>query len=252
MNAVDAVDVRRRVVLGYIPAGWYPTSVAVSPDGARLFVANAKGSLPRVPNAAPAGPNGAWGQYIQSVLEGTVSTLPCPEDRELARLTARVLSDNGLNVDPVRTTVRAPLPSGIRHVIYIVKENRTYDQVLGDLKQGNGDPSLTLFGRDVTPNQHALAQRFVLLDNFYVCGEVSGDGRDWSTAGMISEYIARNVPFKYSGRGRNYDFEGQVNGSAPDLEGKPDVASPPAGYLWDTSNGSASSTGLCIAVTCPR
>ncbi|HLK55505.1 MAG TPA: alkaline phosphatase family protein, partial [Chthonomonadaceae bacterium] len=127
----------------------------------------------------------------------------------------------------------APLHPAIKHVIYIIKENRTYDQVLGDLPQGNGDPSLVLFGRDVTPNLHALAERFVLLDNFYDCAEVSADGWNWSTSGMVSEYAARNVHFNYSGRGRNYDFEGENNGTPVDLIGLPDVNRAPGGYIWD-------------------
>ena len=102
-------------------------------------------------------------------------------------------------------------PQKIQHVIYIVKENRTYDQVLGDLPQGNGDPNRCIFGRDVTPNLHALAERFVLLDNFYDCGEVSGDGWTWSTQAQANEYVQRNVPYEYSGRGRSFDYEGQIN-----------------------------------------
>ncbi len=120
------------------------------------------------------------------------------------------------------------LSSGkIKHVIYVIKENRTYDQILGDLPQGNGDPSLVLFGHDITPNQHALAERFVLLDNLYACGEVSGDGWDWSTQGMADAYVIRNIPYNYSHRGRKYDEEGQNNGyptagaKAKDDDGKP-------------------------------
>jgi hypothetical protein len=101
------------------------------------------------------------------------------------------------------------------------------------MSQGNGDKSLCLFPREVTPNQHALAERFVLLDNFHVCAEVSADGWDWSVSGMISEYTARNAPYNYSGRGRGYDFEGQNNGVPVDLKGIPDVARAPSGYFWD-------------------
>jgi hypothetical protein len=116
--------------------------------------------------------------------------------------------------------------------MYIVKENRTYDEVLGDVPQGNGDPSLVLFGKDVTPNQHALADRFVLLDNLYACGEVSGDGWVWSTQGMADAYVVRNVPYNYSGRGRRYDFEGENNSyptaglPAKDEKGTPWAANP--------------------------
>ena len=141
-------------------------------------------------------------------------------------------------------------------MIYIVKENRTYDQVLGDLPQGNGSPALALFGQSVTPNLHALAQRFVLLDNFYDCAEASGDGWPWSTQGIANEYVIKNLPYNYSGRGRNYDYEGSNNnyptGGFPATDpygnslvgpnspfvgkGGPaitDVAEAPGGHIWD-------------------
>ncbi|SRR5579884_47193 len=235
MNAVAAVRLNENggSVEGYLPAGWYPTAVAVSADGARLFVANAKGAQPRNPNSSPAGPNGAWGQYIQNILEGTVSTLTLPAAEELNRLTAQTVANARIQPSAARANQNVSLPAGIKHVIYIIKENRTYDQVLGDMPQGNGDPGQVLFGRDVTPNLHALAERFVLLDNFYCCAEVSADGWGWSTSGMISEYTARNAPFNYSGRGRDYDFEGENNGVPVDLLGVPDVARAPSGYIWD-------------------
>ena len=114
----------------------------------------------------------------------------------------------------------SPLPK-IEHVIYIVKENRSYDQVLGDMKQGNGDPSLVLFGENVTPNLHKLAREFVLLDNFYVNSDVSADGHNWSTAAIAPDYVQKMWPNKYANRRTTYDFEEQ------------DAASlPPAGYLW--------------------
>jgi hypothetical protein len=134
-----------------------------------------------------------------------------------------------------------------------VKENRTYDQILGDVREGNGDPDLAEFGGQVTPNQHALAHQFVLLDNFYDCGEVSGDGWTWSTASMANEAMIKAVPYQYSGRGRNYDYEGQTDGypvgglPAKDAYGEPmskafpngapaipDVAATRSGRIWDT------------------
>jgi len=124
-------------------------------------------------------------------------------------------------------------PSIFEHVVYIIKENRTYDQLFGDMPEGNGDPELCVFGREVTPNHHALAEQFVLLDNFYCCAEVSADGWNWSTAGMANAYTVRNAPYSYSRRGREYDYEGQNNGVAVDLEGVLDVARPPGGYIWD-------------------
>ena len=233
MNAVAVVELGRGRdrLAGYLPAGWYPTAVAVSPDGRRLFVANAKGVIPRNPNKERAGPNGQWGQYIENIIEGTVSVVPTPSPGDLAGLTRQVLANN--RATAARSDLDVLPKTGIKHVIYIIKENRTYDQVLGDLPQGNGDPAIVLFGREVTPNQHALVERFVLLDNFYCCAEVSADGWNWSTSGMVNEYTARNVPFNYSGRGRDYDFEGANNGVPVDRVGLPDVARAPAGYIWD-------------------
>lgn len=214
-------------LVGMVPAGWYPSAVAITPT--RLFVANAKGTVEPVPNKEPQGPNGAWGRYIENILEGTVQVMPVPTEEQLQALTEKVAA-----LDRERN--QQPLPhTGIKHVIYIIKENRTYDQVLGDLPEGNGDPKLCLFGRAVTPNQHALAERFVLLDNFYCAGEVSPDGWNWSTAGMANEYVERNVPYNYSGRGRDYDFEGEINGIPVRRIGLHDVAAPPNGYLWDAA-----------------
>lgn len=230
MNSVAVVETSSGKVTGYIPAGWYPTAVAVSPDGQRLFVANAKGVNARNPNGTPAGPGGKWGQYIQNLLEGTVSTLPVPDGDPLKRLSRQTIANNRLQELAEEPDFTNP---GIEHVFYIIKENRTYDQVLGDLPKGNGDPKLCLFPREVTPNQHALVERFVLLDNFYCCAEVSADGWNWSTSGMANEYTSRNAPYGYSQRGRPYDYDGRNGEVAVDLLGLPDVARSSGGYLWD-------------------
>jgi YVTN family beta-propeller protein len=213
LNAVAVVDVGRGSVRGYIPVGWYPTAVALSPDGARLFVANAKGVNVRNPNDKPAevAGDGSRARYIQNIIEGTVSTIVL-DGVDLRNETARVVANNRIQRDLVKVAQRALKNPGIEHVIYIIKENRTYDQVLSDLPVGNGDKSLLMFGRDVTPNQHALAERFVLLDNFYCCAEVSGDGWNWSTQGIANEYNARNVVYGYTGKNRTYDYEGTNNG----------------------------------------
>jgi YVTN family beta-propeller protein len=238
MNAIALIDLPDSAVSGYIPAGWYPSAVAVSTDGKRLFVTNAKGSRARNPNNMrdPFDPKRQH-LYVLSALEGNLSTIEIPSGDDLKETSRRVLENN--RVDRLERSAENPLAAvglaagKIKHVIYIIKENRTYDEVLGDLPQGNGDPSLVLFGRDITPNQHALAERFVLLDNLYACGEVSGDGWCWSTQGMADAYVARNVPYNYSNRGRKFDFEGTNNtyptaGLPPqDEQGKPLAAHEP-------------------------
>lgn len=236
MSAVAVVEVSSGKLTGYIPVGWYPTSVVVAPDGKRLFVTNAKGVNRRNPNAPAQLKPGAISpggspQYILNTLEGTVSAIDLPDAAGLKRLTQQTIANNR-----IAPNLQRPLGfknPGIEHVIYIIRENRTYDQVLGDNPRGNGDPKLCFFPKEVTPNQHALADRFVLLDNFYCCAEVSADGWNWSTAGMASEYTARNSTYGYTGRGHSYDYEGRNQGSAVDLKGIPDVARPAGGYIWD-------------------
>ncbi len=230
LNAVAVIDLAGGSLRGYVPTGWYPTAVAVSPDGKRLFIASGKGIDAVNPNATK---DEAGEQHPLRITPGTVTTLPIMSPAGLARMTARVVANNRLpELERLAALVKGYNP-GIEHCIYIVKENRTYDQVLGDLPQGNGDPKLCLFPREVTPNQHALAERFVLLDNFYVCAEVSADGWSWSVAGMTNEYNQRNSRYNYAGRGREYDFEGQNNGTAVDLRRLTDVSAPEGGYFWD-------------------
>ncbi len=226
-------------VVGLIPTAWYPTSVTVSRDGRTLFVTNAKGlgagPNPRGPNPTR-GPGEAAEQYIGFMIMGTVSFVPVPDAPALAGMTARVVQNNGFDearnrlaagragLPPRAIPRRVGDPSLIKHVIYIIKENRTYDQVLGDVREGNGDPSLVLFGPDAAPNHHRLAREFVLLDNFYVNAEVSPDGHNWSTAAMANDYVQKNWPATYSNRAREYDYEG----------GQP-AAYPRSGFLWDAA-----------------
>lgn len=226
-------------VVGLIPTAWYPTTVIVSHDGRTLYVTNAKGlgagPNPRGPSpSAPAEPIDV--QYIANMIVGTVSVIPVPDGRGLATATARVVQNNGFDeahnrlahgnprLLPRAIPRRVGEPSLIKHVIYIIKENRTYDQVLGDMPEGNGDRTLVLFGQDVTPNHHRLAREFVLLDNFYADAEVSADGHNWSTAAIANDYVQKNWPANYSDRGRGYDFEG----------GNP-ASYPRRGFLWDAA-----------------
>jgi YVTN family beta-propeller protein len=236
-NTIAVIDVEVRAkseVEGFIPTGWYPTSVRTSRDGRRIFVANGKG----VASAANAkGPNpykvrGAETEYIGSLLKGTVSLINNPAKAKLAQLTRQTYK-NSPYTDELLKAAKAPrektaIPfrigdqSPIKHVIYVIKENRTYDQILGDMREGNGDASICLFGEDVTPNQHAIAREFVLLDNFYVDAEVSADGHNWSTAAYATDYTEKTWPTNYSGRGRTYDYEGSKK-----------IARPTKGYIWD-------------------
>ncbi len=232
LNAVAVVDLAKGELEGYLPAGWYPTSVAVTQNGDRLLVASAKGAKVRNPNGSPVRKL-TRNQYGASILEGTVASLDLSQEMGmLPEHTQQVLRNNRAD-GYAEASAKAFKNPGIEHIVYIVKENRTYDQVLGDLPKGNNDPSLVLFGRDVTPNQHALVERFAHLDNFYVCAEVSADGWNWSTAGFANEYTQRNTFINYSQRGRNYDFEGTNNGLPASVKGKRDVAEPEGGYVWD-------------------
>ena len=184
-NAIAVIDTEKRITRGFIPVGWYPTAVAVSTATSRLIVASGYG----FGSIAPA--NGTGRSYKDR--RGIVSFIPFPTPAELSRFTASVRkNDTGLLHRGLKSRI-AP----IKHVFYVIKENRTYDQIFGDLKQGNGEPSLVHFGRDITPNHHKLAEDFVLLDNFYTPADQSALGHRWCTQGYASDWV-----HKY-GNGRN-------------------------------------------------
>jgi YVTN family beta-propeller protein len=216
MNAVAVYDKESRRQLGLVPAGWYPTKAVVS--GSDLLILNAKGVRPRRPN--PRGPQPVEGRggpdYVLTLLKGSLSILPTADidAAHMAAWTRQVLA--GAPSFDARRGFKLP----VRHVFYIVKENRSYDQVLGDLARGDGDSSLTLFGRDITPNHHALAEAFVTLDDFYADGEISVLGHSFTTSGYASPFLEWLGNAAYSGRYRGYPF-GMV----------PSVTSP--AYLWD-------------------
>ena len=229
LSAATAGDTAARGndrLAGRIPVGWYPTSLAVLGD--TLLVANGKGSGTG-PN--PDGPQPGRGHpdtsYTLGQIRGSLSIVPLPREgaMTLAALTTRVEQANGW--DSVHTGGR-PYPP-FTHVIYILKENRTYDQVLGDLSQADGDTSLVLFGRSVSPNAHALAERFGIFDRFFANAEVSADGHNWSMAAYATDYTQKTTPANYDGGGRTYDFQGENRDQIPD----DDVAEPAMGYLWD-------------------
>lgn len=225
--------------LGFIPVGWYPTCVRTA--GQNILVANGKG-LNSLPNPDAEGPMGhpasykstgkrPADQYVGSMLKGALSFIPIPSDTNLAAYSQQVYANTPYSVEreqlaPGETGNPIPRKTGdptpIKYVFYVLKENRTYDQVLGDMPGGNGDTSLVLFGDRITPNAHAIAAEFVLLDNFYVDAEVSADGHNWSMAAYATDFVEKNWPYNYSGRGGEYDFDGH----------RP-VANPTKGFIWN-------------------
>jgi sugar lactone lactonase YvrE len=226
--------------LGFIPVGWYPTCVRFNPADQCLYVTNGKGLSSR---ANPQGPGpytnrqlGPLYQYIGGLMQGTLAIIDLPAPQRLAEYTKQAYACSPLQKDsavvgdwpegnPVPNKVGDPSP--IKHCIYVIKENRTYDQVFGDIKEGNGEPSLCLFGEKVTPNHHKLVRQFVLLDNFYVEGEVSADGHQWSMAAYATDFVEKVWPLNYRGsplRKLNaYPSEGVFAA----------MEQPAGGYLWD-------------------
>jgi hypothetical protein len=227
-NAAEVEGERpaRSTLAGLIPTAWYPGAVLLSADGKRLFVANVKGvgslSQPR-----PV----AEGKNTHDFL-GSVSLIDVPDDRRLAEYTKQVNANNRLayslaglekprpDARPVPVPARHGEPSVIRHVVYVIKENRSYDQILGDMKEGNGDPKLCLFGEDVTPNQHALARQFTLFDNFYCSGALSATGHEWTDAAYVTDYLEKT----FGGFTRSYPVDGDDA-----------LAFASSGFLWDNA-----------------
>jgi len=242
-NTVAVVDIStagQGRVTGFIPTGWYPTMVQFRPDGREIFVLSGKGltSLANPRGPQPGLPS-AEGQYTGSMLHGSLSIVPTPDAAMLARYTRTVRNVTPLTgatvLTPAGAPALSPIPrrvggtSPIKHVFYVVRENRTYDQILGDLDRGNGDPSLALFGEPVTPNAHALAKQFVTLDNFYVDAEVSYDGHAYSMGAYASDFIEKIWPTNYANRGAAYLSEG--TGEMRNKYGN--ITAPESGYIWD-------------------
>lgn len=243
LSVFDVSEPYKSKSVGFIPTGWYPTNIKVI--GKKIFVSNGKGFSSK---ANPYGPNPFANnqeviyqkgdpnipksvQYIAGLFQGTMSIIDEPREKALAVYSQAVYHNtpynkakeslvNGEEGNPIPKKVGAQGP--IKYVFYVIKENRTYDQVLGDVKKGNGDPRLTLFGEKITPNQHALVDEFVLLDNFYVDGEVSMDGHNWTTGAYATDYLEKNWVTNYGGRGGTYDGEG----------GR-EIANNKGGFIWD-------------------
>ena len=228
---------------GFIPTGWYPTCVRVIDKN--LYVANGKGFTSL---ANPKGPDlrdkkqkveyqqgkdqkKEKVQYIGGLFRGKLSIIKIPDEEQMAVFSRVVYDNTPYNKETEEFPegqIGNPIPfntgdaSPIKYVFYIIKENRTYDQVLGDIPEGNGDTTLVLFGENITPNQHALAREFVLLDNFYVDGEVSADGHNWSTGAYATDFLEKTWPTSYGGRGGEYNAEGTR-----------DIANNKNGFIWD-------------------
>ncbi|MDB6075724.1 MAG: Phosphoesterase family protein [Verrucomicrobiaceae bacterium] len=214
------------VVRGLIPTGWYPGAIRVSPDGKRLFMANIKGhgGLAALREKEK---GRASGDFL-----GSVSIIDTPNEAQLAKYTAEVNCNNRLALSlagmeparekaaPVPVPERHGEPSVFKHVLYVIRENKTYDQVFGDVKQGDGDESLCIFGEKVTPNAHALAREFTLFDNFYCSGAKSPDGHSWVNEAYVTDYLERS----FGGFTRSYPYEGSDA-----------VAFAPTGFLWDNA-----------------
>jgi YVTN family beta-propeller protein len=257
-------------VAALVPTGWYPNSVSAA--GNMLYVVNGRSNIgPNLLGCSHARINLAetaqcfsHNHYILQLSKAGFLSLPVPNASDYAQLTGIVAANDGFQTRQGADDARlmAELRKHIKHVIYIVKENRTYDQVLGDLGKGNGDPSLTLFGAAITPNQHALASNFVDLDSFYDSGEVSGNGWPWSTSARETDVGVKYIPMQYADRGQSYDVEGTdrninvalpslaerraANNATPDdpddLPGTADIGGPDShsgeagrGHLWDSA-----------------
>ena len=274
-NAVAVVSLAGKAgpqVAGLIPTGWYPTGVAAA--AGRIYVVNGKSdpgpnpgncrntlSLKREDSVACRATN----SYVWQLEKAGFLALPAPSAKTLAALTHQVALNVGFAADPARARdeqVMSALRDKVRHVIFIVKENRTYDQMLGDAEVGDGDPKLAIFGRALTPNQHAIARQFVTLDRMFASGESSNTGWNWTTAARTTDFTEREAVVNYADRGLQYDQEGdnryvnvgigdlagrkRANPATPDdpdlLPGTADVAAPdgPAGeegqgYIWNAA-----------------
>jgi len=264
-NAVAVIDVASQQLLGRIPTGWYPSSVTVSADGKKLFVVNMKsnagpnleyrsdcpgeGIPPEYSSLLCPPPNPtSRNEYILALLKAGFLTIPVPDADTLSYLSALVDANNGF-VNRGRDPMMAFLHNHIKHVIYIQKENRTYDQILGDLKQGNGDPARVQFPQPISPNHHLLATRFALLDNFYDAGDVSGDGWNWDTQGHANDATTKNVLVGYGNANYNIPFDWNGNPrnigiALPDTtSGTPSPSTVRITTLFDPTGGSSIEPG---------
>lgn len=260
INAVGVIDIPTLKVMGHIPSGWFPSKLKVTPDGKTLVVSNAKG-FGSGPNGGKAFKEGKEGSYIGNLMKGSVSVMEIPDDKTLADLTHQVISNNYLIEDYQTVKKRRgnnPVPvyggekeSPIKYMVFISKENRTYDEIFGQMKNGNGDPSLARYGRSATftnrkkslkvenatvmPNHLKLANEFAMADNFYVDSDVSADGHRWLVNTYPNEWVESTVPASYGGN-RSYNPKSKAPGSLA-MTGSAGAIYPEdyneAGSMWD-------------------
>ena len=244
-NAVEVYGISGNeyfpTLLGAIPTGWYPTAVTIDESGTGLYVADGMGESSRAnPQFDPFANPPVWKGYDAASLIGSIRRIPIPSANAIAAGSQAVLGLGGpflsaaahygnvfdkgtLGAQPGRRIAGWHVP--VNHVIYVIKENRTYDQVLGDLPGGDGDPNLAYFGARITPNEHALAQRFGIFDRTFADSVVSADGHNWSTAAFADDYVEKMWPANYGGRRKLYDFEDGADASVPHN-----------GFIWDQAN----------------
>jgi len=260
VNAIGVIDIKTLKVIGHIPSGWFPSKLEVTPDGKKLVVSNAKG-FGSGPNGGKAFKEGKAGSYIGNLMKGTVSVMDIPSDKKLVGLTQKVIRNNYLIED--YTTVQKhrgdnPVPvfggekeSPIKYLVFISKENRTYDEIFGQMKKGNGDPSIARYGRNTTftnrkktskvedatvmPNHLKLVTEFAMSDNFYVDSDVSADGHRWLVNTYPNEWVESTVPASYGGN-RKYNPKSKAPGSLG-MNGSAGAIYPEdyneAGSMWD-------------------
>ncbi|MGA2003914.1 MAG: bifunctional YncE family protein/alkaline phosphatase family protein [Terriglobales bacterium] len=264
-NAVGVINVATQQLLGRIPTGWYPSSVTVSTDGTKLYVVNMKANAgPNLEYRNDCSGQGIPPQYLQymcpppnptsrneyilALIKAGFLTIPIPDANTLSYLSSLVDANNGFN-NPQHDPMMAFLHSRIKHVIYIQKENRTYDQILGDLPQGNGDPTRVQFPQPITPNEHLLATQFALLDNYYDAGDVSGDGWNWDMQGHANDVTVKNVLVGYGNANYNIPFDWNGNPrnigiALPDTTtGTPSPSTVRITTLFDPTGGSSIEPG---------
>ncbi|MGL4420588.1 MAG: bifunctional YncE family protein/alkaline phosphatase family protein [Gemmataceae bacterium] len=239
LSVFNIADPKLAKPLGFIPVGWYPTSVRYNALDKQLYVANGKGLIGKANRSGPNPVNPVrTSEYIGGLFQGTVSVIAKPTPAAMAKLTRTAYECSPLNAEnapltgPLAVPADNPIPrkvgdaSPIKYVVYIIKENRTYDQVFGDIKEGNGSADLCLFPEAITPNHHQLVRDYVLLDNFYVDGEVSADGHEWSMGAYATDFVEKMWPLSYRGSPKGtfgYPAEGMKDG----------IARPAGGYIWD-------------------